>query len=295
MADPAAISAAEYARARIETAYKMALYRPRDEDNARVKILKECLRPGFAEKAEYAKPVAGGRICGPSIRFAETALRLWGNVLYDHQVVFDGPDARRVKVSVMDMETNTSFSHEIQIPKTVERRDPRDREIIGERTNSMGSKVFIVRATEDEIRTSIAAAVSKALRNEGLRLIPQDIIDEAMEAAAKTRREKDRQDPDSARKKLCDAFAAQGILPKDLKVYLGHDIATLTPAETEDLRQIYTTIKDGEAKWSDYLTPEEPHTPGDDGAAAKAKSRAKALRESMEAQSGGDAAGPAAQ
>lgn len=295
MVDPAAISAAEYARARIESSYKMALYHPRDEDNVRIRILKECRRPKFAEKAEYAKPIAGGRVCGPSIRFTEMALRLWGNIIYDHQVVYDGPDARRVKICVSDAETNTTFSNEIQIPKTVERRDPKDREIVGERTNSSGYKVFIVRATEDEIRTSMAAAVSKALRNEGLRLIPQDIVDEAMEEAAKTRREQDRQDPDEARKKICDAFASQGVLPTDLKQYLGHDIATLTPSEMEDLRQIYTTIKDGEARWIDYLTPDEPRASGDEGAAAKAKSRARALRDSMEAQSGGNATGPAAQ
>ena len=48
--DPAAIAAAESAKARIQSAYIMALQKPRNYDNSRLKILAACKRPDFAEK-----------------------------------------------------------------------------------------------------------------------------------------------------------------------------------------------------------------------------------------------------
>lgn len=73
--DPAIAAAAESARARIESAYMVAIRRPRSYDDARSRILEACRRPLFAERVEYAKPVGGRTIKGPSVRFAELALR----------------------------------------------------------------------------------------------------------------------------------------------------------------------------------------------------------------------------
>ena len=269
-ADPAAVTAAEAAKARIQAAYIMAMQRPRSYDQSRIKILEACSRPSFAEKVEYSKPVGGGKpIVGPSIRFAELALREWGNISYESQVVYDDEITRRISVAITDLETNTTFSASIQLNKTVERKKTDGREVVGERINSYGDKVYIVKATEDEIMNKQAAAVSKALRNEGLRLIPQDIIEEAIERARETVKRRDKADPDAARKKLADAFAALRIMPTDLEKYLGHPLGQTSPAELQDLRSIYQTIKDGEAKWSDYVSPQGEESA--DAAAAKEK------------------------
>ena len=269
-ADPAAVAAAEAAKARIQAAYIMAMQRPRSYDQSRIKILEACSRPSFAEKVEYSKPVGGGKpIVGPSIRFAELALREWGNISYESQVVYDDEITRRISVAITDLETNTTFSASIQLNKTVERKKTDGREVVGERINSYGDKVYIVKATEDEIMNKQAAAVSKALRNEGLRLIPQDIIEEAIERARETVKRRDKADPDAARKKLADAFAALRIMPADLEKYLGHPLGQTSPAELQDLRSIYQTIKDGEAKWSDYVSPQGEESA--DAAAAKEK------------------------
>ncbi len=254
-ADPAAVAAAEAAKARIQAAYIMAIQRPRSYDQSRIKILEACSRPSFAEKVEYSKPVGGGKpIVGPSIRFAELALREWGNISYENQVVYDDDLTRRINVVITDLETNTTFSASIQLNKTVERKNATGREVVSERINSYGDKVYIVKATDDEIANKQAALVSKALRNEGLRLIPQDIVEEAIERARETVKRRDKADPDAARKKLADAFASLRIMPADLEKYLGHPLGQTSPAELQDLRSIYQTIKDGEAKWSDYTT-----------------------------------------
>lgn len=255
--DPAAIAAAEAAKARIQSAYVVALNRPRNVDQSRDRILHACKRPAFAERVEFSKPVAGRQIKGPSIRFAELALREWGNIMTDVMVIYEDDEIRRSKVMVIDLETNSSFSKEIQIAKTVERKVAKDREIIGERTNTAGEKVYIVKCTDDELHNKESAAISKALRNEGLRIIPSDIVDEAIDLAKKTLADRDKKDPDATKKALMDSFSEIGVKPKDIQKYLKHPTDAITPAELSELRGIYRAIKDGESKWADYITDDK--------------------------------------
>lgn len=258
---PAALAAAETAKQRVQAAYTIALKNPRNQDRARQNILAACKRPGFAEKAEFKKPVGGGNIVGPSIRFAELALREWGNVMSDIFITYEDREVRRLKIIITDLETNTQFTKEVSVQKTVERKSKAGREVIGERINTNGDKVYIVSATEDELSNKESAMVSKAVRNEGLRLIPTDITEEALEACRQTVKSADKKDPDAARKKLIDSFAGLGIRVSDLEKYLGHSTTRITPAEIADLRTVYQTIKDGEAKWEDYIADQEKKTP----------------------------------
>ena len=265
--DPAAIAAAEAVKARIQSAYIMALQKPRNVDDARARILRSCKRPAFAERVEFAKPVGKTKVRGPSIRFAELALREWENVLTETQVVYEDDEVRRIKVLVTDLESNSTHSKEIVINKTVERKNPEGREVLYERINSTGEKVYVVRATEDEIHNKEAAMVSKAIRNEGLRLIPSDIIDEAIETARATLRNRDAKDPDAAKKAVIDAFSELNIRPLDLEDYLGHKLELISPGELEELRGIYRAIRDGETRWIDVLEarkkPEKEETKQD--------------------------------
>jgi len=260
--DPAAIAAAETAKANIQAAYLMALKKPRDEDQARARIIQACRRPGFAEKVEFSKPIAGKPIKGPSIRFAELALREWGNIFSVIQVVYEDEQIRRINIRELDLETNISFSKELVIRKHVERKNPFGREVLGERINTNGEKVYIVLATEDELGNKESALISKAVRTEGLRLIPTDIIDEALETARETLRHRDSKDPSEGKKKLQDAFLSINIYPKDLAQLIGHSMDKVSPKELEELRGIYRAIKDGEASWQDYL--QEVPQPKDD-------------------------------
>lgn len=262
--DPGAIAAAEAVKARIQSAYIMAMQRPRNEMQSRSRILEACKRPEFASRVEYAKPVCGKKMVGPSIRFAELAVREWGNVITETQLVYEDDNVRRVKVTVIDLETNATFGKEIQIKKTVERRDGKGREIVGERTNTYGEKVFIVLATDEELHTKEAALISKVIRNEGLRLIPQDIIDEGIEVARKTLHNRDAQDPKAALKKIVDAFGNVGISPKQLEVYLGHGLDIISPAEIQDLRGVYQAVSSGEASWAEYVAKPESKAPAND-------------------------------
>lgn len=249
LGETASTAAAAQAQASIQARYIMALQRPRDFDGVRVSLLKECKRPRFAEVARYRKPIGGGHVEGPSIRFVEAALRCMTNVLADTAVIFDDDRKRIIRVTVTDLEANITYPADVSVDKTVERSDGRGRQILAQRTNKTGKPVYIVAATEDELLNKQAALVSKAMRTCGLRLIPGDLIDEAMEQVLVTQQKEDAQDPDAARKRIVDAYAAIGVLPPALAEYLGHEMATCSPAELVELRAIGTAIKNGETTW----------------------------------------------
>jgi hypothetical protein len=251
--ETASTAVAAQARAIIEARYLMAKHQPRDMDLARQRILKECARPGFAEAAKYSKPVGESSIVGPSIRFAEAAIRCLGNIDISCMTVYDDAEKRIVRVCCTDLESNHDYSQDVTIQKTVERKNPAGYEVVSQRTNKQNQIVYIVRATDDDILNKQNALISKAIRTLGLRLVPGDIIDEAMDAVAVTQSKRDAVDPDAARKKLLDAFSAVGVPADEVKRYLGHDCGTLDPKELSDLRALYSAIKDGETTWREVM------------------------------------------
>lgn len=263
-AELAAVAVAAAAKAEVESAYVMALKRPRNEEDARAAIVKVCKNPTFAAKSRYRKPVGKtfneqtrqwvqNYATGPSIRFAEEALRHWGNVLVQQTAIYDDDMKRIVKVAVKDLQSNLSYSQELALEKQVERRDKTGRTVIAERKNTDGKSVFIVKATEDELSTKQAAMASKSIRNNGLRLIPDYIIEEAMSQIQDTLASKVKSDPDAERRKLVDHFMSIGVKPSDLEVYLGHPLAQASTEELVELQEICTSIKDGHATWAEFI------------------------------------------
>lgn len=256
LAETASTAVAAQATAAVQARYLMALKKPRDLDDVRVKLLKECDRPRFAEVARYRKPVGGSAVEGPSIRFAEAALRCLGNVMPDASVVYDDKAKRIVRVMVTDLESNLTYSTDVTIAKTVERSSAKG-QVLGTRVNSYGKTTYILEATDDDLINKQAALTSKALRGLALRILPGDILDEAMERVLDTLDRADKADPEAARKKLVDSFVALGVKPSDLKQYLGHDLAQSSPAEMQELRAVYAALRDGEATWADSLATKQ--------------------------------------
>lgn len=253
IADSGVMVAAETAKAHVQAAYLMAMQHPRNRDQARLNILHACRRPEFAETAEFSKPTAEGKIVGFSIRFAEAAIQEWGNIFVDTRTIIDDERVIRKCVLVRDLETNASFSTEVSIYKTVERKSPRDREIVGRRTNSAGQVVFIVKATDEEMLNKEFSVVSRVIRNNGLRLLPPDILHEARDLCRATLRDKDAKDPQASRKKIIDSFAEIGVKPENLETLLGHPLDAITPADLGHLRKVYRALSEGEATWKDYF------------------------------------------
>lgn len=285
--ETSAMAVAAQAQALVQARYLVAIQRPRDWDETRIKLLKACARPGFAETAIYSKPVGGSRVEGPSIRFAEEAARAMGNLDVQTPVLYDDNEKRIIQVRVTDLEANNTYATEVTVQKTVERRQLKQgMEVIGSRENSQGQMVYLVRATDDDLLNKQNALVSKAMRTGILRVLPSDIREEAIDAARRTMDNRDAADPDAARKKLTSAFAALGVPPGELKKYLGHDLATCSPAEVADLRAVYTSLKDGEASWAEVMKQRalEDESAHDAEQAAATKSRSQATKDAVKAR-----------
>lgn len=250
------------AEAEVKARWAIAQRNPRNLDGVRVALLRECDRPGFADVAKYAKPVGGGeKVVGPSIRFVEAALRCMGNVIASTTLVAEDARTRRLQVMVTDLETNVSWPRQITIEKTVERSNANGRTVLSERLNSSGRKSYLVAATEDELANKEAAAVSKAIRTAGLRVIPGDLIEEAMRRVDEVRTKAVRADPAGERKRLVDGFASVGVAPEQLVEYLGHGLDFCQPAELVELRDVYAAIRDGETTWRSVMAERaEPTT-----------------------------------
>lgn len=245
--ETSAIAVAEAAKANVLARFQMARLEPRDQDTARVRILKDCERPRFAELASYELPRGGKTITGPSIRLAEVCARAWGNVGVEAVILFEDEEKRIVRVQATDYETNATYSTDVTVTKVVERSTVRDAgDIVGHRTNSQGKPVYLVRANETDLLAKHNALVSKARRNVIFCIVPGDIVDEALEVAAKTTHDRDAKDPDAERRRVVDGFMKINVEPAQLSELLGHPVAQSTPAEVGQLRRWYAAIRDGE-------------------------------------------------
>lgn len=288
--ETASSAVAAQARAMIEARYVMAMQRPRDLDMARVKLLAACSRSRFAQVARYIKPIGEG-IEGPSIRLAEEAARCLTNIAMDVVTIYDDPQRRIIRATATDLESNIPWSKDVTIEKTVERSYVKDGQtMVAQRINSKGKPVYTVLASDDEILNKENALASKAMRGNLLRLVPGDLLEEAMDTVYRTLNADAEKDPSAERKRVIDAFASLNIMPTHLKEYLGHDLDVTTPAELIAMRSIYTAMKDGEATWADVMehkqggkgkekTPETPAAGKGKPSVTDLAAEAKAKRE----------------
>lgn len=274
--ETAAMAVAEAAKANVLARFQIARMSPRDPSDARVKILRECDRPRFAEVAVYELPRgtksdgSPNYITGPSIRLAEVCARAWGNITIESPITFEDDEKRILAVSVTDLETNTTYGPTgVLVEKTVERRfAPRHAgDIVATRANAQGSMLYIIRASEADVLAKQNAIVSKTIRNLILRLVPGDIVEEAVERANEVHAKKIKEDPGAERKRVIDAFAAINVLPSQLGDYLGHQVDQSSPAEIKALRGLYAGIRDGELTIQEAIASTKKPEPKPDDAA----------------------------
>lgn len=267
------------ARADVEARWILAMRRPRNLDDVRQQLISECQRPQFARVAMYARPVgkkqdaAGNWINavaeGLSIRFAEAAARCMGNLQPDVQTIYDGPDTRIVRVTVTDYESNVTWSRDLNVRKTIERKSlKKGQRSLGERLNSYGDRVFIVDATDDEVNVKEAAMVSKAVRTLILRVVPGHLQDECKSLCKAIAASADAKDPAAAKNRALDAFARLGVKPSQVIDYLGKPLEQATRDEWQELSQLAVALRDGETTWAEALEAAKEAPPASNGHSA---------------------------
>jgi hypothetical protein len=260
--ETSALALAEQAKAAVQARFIVAMQRPRDLMRSRERILADCRRPGFAKTAVYAKPVGNSTVSGPGIRMAEAFARALGNIATNVSAIYDSPEQRIVRVEATDLEANLTYPYDVTIAKTIERSRPlAGRRIISTRKNSKGYDTFLLEATDDEIVDKQNALVSKALRTCILRLVPGDLLEEALEACKATERGEIAKDPRDSLRNMVDAFRRIGVSADMLAAYLGHKIDDATPEEIADLRAVWNAIRDKETTWSEVAANHDQASP----------------------------------
>ncbi len=271
----------------VQARWILAMKRPRSLANVLAVVRQECMRPDFAKVAMYAVPRGGGTIRGLSIRFAEMVARAMTNLAVEATTLYDSDEERVIRVSVTDYETNVTWPRDITVKKTVERKQLRTgQRAIRARVNSYGEQVFIVEATDDDVATKEAAAISKAARTNILRVVPGDIQDEAKRIILKTNEDKAATDPQAAKKAMFEEFAKLNVLPNAIAEWLGHPVDQITPPEIVELQMLYRAIREGEMNWAEA----REHA---DVLRARAKEVAKAVQPTKTSQPPAGATAPA--
>lgn len=251
---PATQALVAKATADIQARWVMAMRRPRNIDDVRQQIMIECRRPGFAKGAIYKVPRGSTTIKGLSIRFAEVAMRCMGNLGCEANTIFDSDEERIIRVTATDFETNATWTRDITVKKTVERKDlKRGQRSIRDRINSYGDRIFIVEATDDDVATKEAALISKASRTAILRLVPGHIREEAMLLCEKTMSDTAAKDPAAEKNQILDAFAAINIMPSMIAEWLGHPIEQTNTAELVELRLLFGAIRGEGVTWAEAM------------------------------------------
>lgn len=254
-AETASTAIAAQSKAMVESRYVMAMRNPRNWDQVRADLMKECMRPLFAnnKSAYYIKPIGKG-VEGLGIRFVEAALRCMKNVLVETTMIFEDDMKEVHRVSVTDLEANITYPLDVRVSKTVERSRPNeDGTYISIRKNSYGKNTYTVIGTDDDLLNKRGALISKAIRTIGLRIIPGDLCDEAEGIIKSVRMDDAAKDPAAARRRIVDSFDEIGVSPTDLFAYFGHGIDKCSPTQIVMLRGIYGAIKDGESTWASVM------------------------------------------
>lgn len=217
--------------AETQTKYLMAQRFPRDERKAMDGILNAFSRQGLAERAQYEYGKGGSAISGPSIHAAQAIAQQWGNIDFGFRELSRGIGADGVPFSEVE-----AFSVDLQ-------------------SRTRRSIAFIVRHWRDtkqggyrlkderDVYELTANMAQRRTRACILSVLPQDVVDGAMQQADSTLKTKADTSPE-AMAKMVDAFAAFGVTKDQIEKRIQRRLDAITPAQVVMLKRIYTSLRD---------------------------------------------------
>lgn len=228
----------ESERAIAEAQAKMVIAKrfPRDENAAFARAMQACQRETLANAAFYSYPRGGEMISGPTIRLAEELARCWGNIEYGIRELSRKDGVSEMQAFAIDLETNI---HSVQNFTVRHIRDRRG-----------GGKEL---TDERDIYELTANMGGRRLRARILAVLPPDLKDAAVQQCRETIAKGGSQSISDRVKRMVMAFGKLGVTDELLVKRLGHRLDETTPDELADLHGIYTSIKDGVSKVSEWF------------------------------------------
>ena len=234
--------AIEASRAIAEAQGKLVIAKrfPRDEVQAYNRVAQACQRKGIAEKAFYSYSRGGSTVSGPTIRFAEELARCWGNIDYGIKELSQDDGKSEMQAYAWDLETNAQSVQNFT--------NPHIREV--------GGKAKILTSQRDiyEINANMGA---RRLRSRILAILPNDLVDMAINECKKTLAGNNEEPLIDRVKKMVVAFGKIGVTQEQIEIRLKKKVENMTSDDFIDFTGIYNAIKNGESKIADWFEAEK--------------------------------------
>jgi hypothetical protein len=236
----------------------------RNEDEIYQSLMRSCKRTSFAERAEYKyergskkNPDTGewekNYVQGPSVYLSREMVRLWGNIQVGTEIIRDDDDTRHIRSFAWDVQTNAKRFKEASFRKLIQRKKKVKDQKTGKMKDAWPPETEWVRPDERDLRELTNKQGAICERNASLELMPDDFVYDARMEARNTILNEAKIDPDAVKKKVLSGFDSINVAAADLEIYLGHAIATCSPAELTDLRQLYAAIAEGNTTWKEIM------------------------------------------
>lgn len=229
----------EQSRAVTEAQGKLLLAKqfPRDEALAYSKIMTSCQRPALAAVGEYAYPRGGQTVSGPSIRLAEELARCWGNIDYGIRELSRQEGNSEMEAYAWDVETNTYSSQKFTV------RHIRDKRGGGQTLTE-----------ERDIYEITANMGGRRLRARLLAILPPDLVEAAVNRCRQTLAGSSEEPIADRVRRMVEAFGKFGVKATHLSAHLGKSLDDCLPEDIANLQAVYNSIKNGQAKASDFFS-----------------------------------------
>lgn len=217
---------------------------PRDENAAFARIMTSCKRISLATHAIYNLPISGRNQSGPSIRLAEVLAQAWGNLKFGFKEYSRADGVSSCNAYCWDQETNTNSEIDFEVEHFI---------------IAKGAKKFITDPAE--IDRLIANKGSKKLRQCILKVIPPDIVEEAMNQCKETIKKGDGSPIGDRIRKMVAAFSHIGVTQEMIEKRVKKSIDLIDPDELVDLTATYKSLVDNQAKKNYYFDTGEEEKP----------------------------------
>lgn len=221
----------------------MAKQFPRNQIQAADRIINACTRQTLADSAVYSYPRGGQNVEGPSIRLAEVLAQNWGNLDFGIRELSQENGVSTVEAYAWDLETNVRQAKVFQV--------------VHKRVSKGGAKTL---TDPRDIYEMVANQGSRRLRACILSVIPGDIVEAALAQCSITQAASVGTKPEEVKetiRKLTEAMGKFGITPENIQDRYQCRLEAIRPAQIVELRKIYTSLKDGMSKPSDWFAIQE--------------------------------------
>lgn len=234
--------AIEASRAIAEAQGKLVIAKrfPRDEIASYAKAMEACQRPAMASKAFYSFPRSGGKVEGPTIRFAEELARCWGNIDYGIKELSQDDGKSEMQAYAWDLETNAQSIQNFT--------NPHQREVNGK---------MKALTSQRDIYENNANMATRRLRSRILAILPAWFVEDAIAECKKTLAGRSTEPLIDRVKKMVVEFGKLGVTQEQIEQRLKRKIDTMTSDDLVDYIGIYNAIKQGESKAVEWFGGEK--------------------------------------